>query len=49
LLAAIQFIGFLVGGLVTFRILSGRPVCACCKKYLRVLARIIHRGLADVV
>lgn len=38
-LAVIQFIGFLVGGLGAFGILLGHPVCAHCKKYLRVLAK----------
>jgi hypothetical protein len=37
-LAAIQFVGFLVGGLSVFAFLSDHPVCAHCKKYLRVLA-----------
>jgi hypothetical protein len=38
-LAVIQFVGFLVGGLGAFGILLGHPVCAYCKKYLRVLAK----------
>lgn len=37
-LAAIQFIGFLLGGLGAFMILLSQPVCKKCNKYLRVLA-----------
>ncbi len=38
-LAAIQFVGFLVGGLCTFAFLLDQPICQQCKKYLRVLAK----------
>ncbi len=39
LLAVIQFVGFLVGGLGAFGILLSHPACAHCQKYLRVLAK----------
>jgi hypothetical protein len=36
-LAAVQFVGFLFGGLCAFAVLIGHPTCAKCKKYLRTL------------
>lgn len=41
--AAIQFLGFLVGGVAIFMILLNHPVCEKCKKYLRVLATKCQR------
>jgi hypothetical protein len=38
-LAALQFVGFLVGGLGIFLILHMHPLCASCKNYLRVLTK----------
>jgi hypothetical protein len=37
-LAAIQFVGFLIGGLGVFGILLSHPICEQCKKFFRVLA-----------
>jgi hypothetical protein len=37
-LAAIQFVGFLVGGLNIFMLLRSKPVCQSCNLYLRPLA-----------
>jgi hypothetical protein len=39
-LAVLQFVGFLLGGLGVFGILSSHPVCEGCKQYLRVLAKV---------
>ena len=38
-LAAIQFVGFLVGGLNIFMLLRSKPVCQSCNSYLRPLAK----------
>ncbi|WP_395015335.1 hypothetical protein [Dongia sp.] len=38
-LAALQFIGFLLGGFAIGGFLLGHPTCTKCGKYLRVLAR----------
>jgi hypothetical protein len=44
--AAIQFIGFLVGGVAIFAFLLNHPFCDVCKKYLRVIAKV-HRRFPD--
>lgn len=45
--AAVQFVGFLLGGISIFVILLDHPVCDSCKKYFRVLAKT-HKEFADV-
>ena len=37
--AAIQFAGFLLGGLIFFGLLQAKPVCKTCDMYLRPLAK----------
>jgi hypothetical protein len=36
-LAAIQFLGFIVGGIGVYWLLVGEPICHACGRYLRVL------------
>lgn len=38
-IAALQFVGFLVGGVAVYFILSGKPVCEECQMYFRPLAK----------
>ena len=39
-IAGLQFVGFLLGGVVSFLILRQKPVCAACQKYYRPLGSV---------
>jgi hypothetical protein len=39
-IALLQFVGFLLGGVVCFLILRQKPVCAACQKYYRPLGSV---------
>jgi hypothetical protein len=41
--AAIQFVGFLFGGLSVYGHLSDKPVCEPCQAYLRPIAKRFHK------